>query len=252
MQNLSSVCGVVEDSGYAMAVLPDSPTAYWQMQETSGLPQDTSGNGHHMTSSVSTLEYRKTGALTSRCDVAMTGISGGGLIPTARVNSFSTAVDDITIEFWLYGPLQAWAKGGGWPFIIKNGSTWDGWDVRIPFGFPSYPHKFQIAMPNPTTHVPAVGTASSTYSTADWLHIVIVRTSGTWDYYVNGAIDTASASTATPAVPGVDGASHFDVYYDYYDYYSDSFATPKRGISHVAYYESALTSTQIADHYAAR
>lgn len=50
---------------YAAEVLADAPAAYYRMQESSGLPQDSSGNGRHMTASSGTAVYQQPGPIAS-------------------------------------------------------------------------------------------------------------------------------------------------------------------------------------------
>jgi hypothetical protein len=42
---------------------------------------------------------------------------------------------------------------------------------------------------------------ANTFSLNTWHHIVVLRRAGTWEYYYDGAVDTANAGGSTPNVP---------------------------------------------------
>ena len=89
-------------ASYATTVLADSPVAYWRLGESSGLPQDSSGNGRHTTASGGSPAYSQAGALAEDANTAI------GFVP-ASTPSFSAPDDNVysisttgvlSVEFW--------------------------------------------------------------------------------------------------------------------------------------------------------
>jgi hypothetical protein len=77
---------------YSSEVLADSPRGYWRMNEASGNPQDSSGNGLHMDTTTGTPIYSQTGAITS--DSTATAIR----LDIASSESF-TASDNALLHY---------------------------------------------------------------------------------------------------------------------------------------------------------
>ncbi len=225
MQNLLAPCGVVEDSSYAMEVLSDTPFCYWQCQDTSGDMTDSAGLGHDkpLTFSSNPPTYRVTGPLTSACDKAM---SRSAETLAIHFPIIDTSVDDISFEMWIYRGEASSADREIW----RNGAAdTNGWGVYLkPTGEFYY-----------ITSAGNVGSDSTALTQYDWSHIVVVRDSGTWSYYINGSVDVSNAGTDTPSTPAS----------------ANTFMNVGKTCemwAHVAYYTTALSSTQVADHYAAR
>lgn len=205
---------------YVSAVLADTPKAYWECQDASGNPQDSSGNGLHMTSVTGTPDYT---FATGPCgdDTCIRVIGGENLQRSSQV---STVTDNFTMELWY------WIEAGAGDEILCNGNrATNGWGIRSTSGT-----KFAglvcgiIVLSNCAASL-----------TAAWRHIVVVRESGTWKYYVDGSSDTSNAGTNAPNTPSgtvlVNGGTD---------------STQAR-YAHIAIYETALSSVQVAAHYAA-
>jgi hypothetical protein len=174
---------------YASVVLADSPEAFWQMNESSGFPQDSSGNGNHMTSvSAGGAVYSEPGPFGGAPSIKLPGgvnFQKGSPVTTV-VNNFSLEMfflfsDAVDNDRILYnGDLDS---DPGWGIDYQlSGSK-----IRALYG----------------------GVAWETESTASvddapdplWHHIVSVRDAGTTKYYFDGALDTANAGVDAPNAP---------------------------------------------------
>lgn len=228
--NLVSGCpSEVLDSAYAMEVWYDEPIAYWQCQDMIGPPKDCTGT-YPMTlvqggsGNRNNIAYRADGALTSSCDKSLsvgTGGDPGGVF--YRMDNITTVTDDFTIETWVY-------MDGAPPFADRV--YWTGSYGTDGFGVYMQTNRtFRYQLDNST-----FGSNSSALADG-WHHIVVVRDAGTWKYYVDGSVDVSNAGTDTPTAPSI--YTQFDV-------------GAHQRQSHVAFYESVLSPTRIAAHYAAR
>jgi len=84
---------------YVSEVLADSPSGYWRMNESSGQPQDSSGNGNNTTASFgSNYLYSQTGALAS--DPSSTSIFGNQIDFRAPDHATLDLGDVFTLECW--------------------------------------------------------------------------------------------------------------------------------------------------------
>jgi microcystin-dependent protein len=207
-------------SAYETEVLADSPYLYWESQDASGHLADASGNSRDTTTE-SVLTYQVGGPFFA--SLAIEKGNGGAAYRT----SASAATNNFTAEFWLY----LVSGGGGNRTIFANHNGGAGWDIYMPAS-----NKFAVVVQS----VGFMSQCAATLATATWYHVVVTRDSGTWKYYVNGAVDTSNAGTGAPSSAsggtiGIDSAaSALDIRF-----------------AHVAYYESALSSARVAAHYAA-
>lgn len=208
-------------SCYSATVLADGPKAYWECQEASGLPQDSSGNGLHMTSQDLTgggFGYREPGPF----DYGILA-NGGSRFLRAAV---STAVNNLTLEMWVKINLVTNPTQG----IFSWNSGANGFILAVTTNF----HFFIVVQGVATLSQSAVALPSGG-GRAGWSHVVVVRDAGTWKYYLNGQVDTANAGTSTPIAPT--GSTIFP-----------GGASVQSVVAHLAMYESVLTPTQIKDH----
>jgi hypothetical protein len=152
---------------YTTAVLADSPAAFWKLDEASGLPQDSSGNARHFTTTTGTPTYQQAGPFTGAYGILLQTTTNEGF--TRAV--FDTATDNVTIEAWLRQADGFTVAHNGANVVVTAGGT------------------------TVLSSVP-LGTDLVTYK-----QIVALRRSGTWEIYKDGDLfntgSTASISTPT-------------------------------------------------------
>lgn len=208
---------------YVDAVLANSPVGYWKMDESSGLPQDSSGNGNHMTAVTGSPSYQQAGPF------------GAGSIelaieyPSAANHEravVSTATANITVEMWVRrnGGTSAGSN------IFHHGTTSGGFEIE-------YSNTIGAFRGN----LPGVGTLGSMGTIPDttWTYIALRRETTTWTGYLIpvGGSDTVSVpGTASPGTPV--GNTRI----------LGTAATSTR-VAHLAYYESAVPWEQLGLRY---
>lgn len=205
---------------YEAAVAASSPTAWWKLDDASGPPVDSSGNGFDM-STENITEFQADGPFAGwegkaiRC-----GASAG----CSRAN-VGTATDNFTFECW----VQPVAISDNFQFFMSNQAAGQGWGVF--FGATWF---FQAI----SQGVAFEAVSAVPLVQGDWYHLVVLRRSGTWRYYLNGNVINTNAGTDTPngspTAFSLLGAPNLET-----------------RMSQAAYYETALSDTEIADHYAA-
>lgn len=206
-------------AAYISEVLSDSPKAFWPMQEASGLPQDFSGNGLHFTTNNGAGKtYGVSGPFS---DVVGITMPGGQNFQRTQV---STVQDNYTMEMW----MQYAASGGDDRLYMNGNGGSSGWGID----FSSGTGKIRGLLGGVTFLSESVAAVVS-----GWKHIVMVRESGTSKYYINGNLDTGNAGTNTPNAPS--GSTQVG---------SDTQVQATWALC--AIYETALSSTRIAAHYA--
>lgn len=200
-------------------IMADGPRALWGMQDFSGNPRDSSGNGLHMTSISGSADYREEGAID---DYSIRLIGGETM---ARSTEASTVTDNFTMI--LLVDLQA--LGGSDQLMFHNGNeATNGWGVRV-----ESDGQFRGL---------AGGVAELALSGAVCLakgHVLIhvIRRAGTWEYYCDGREQVANAGTTAPNAPSgtvVLGDVSIQTAY---------------GL--VAVIESAISAARVKAHYAA-
>ena len=208
---------------YAALVLASSPAVYWKCQEAAAHLQDSSGNGIHATTSTPVIDYSQLGP-TSMGDRSI--ILHGGSKITASTTAGS-AVNNITYEAFINVNIDQ----GNDSYIVYNGNpslTGSGicWRTST--------QNFAYLVGN-VAFGPAFAGATVL---ATWHHIAIVRSAGTWIYYRDGVVDTTNAGSSAPNVP----VGQFQLFPS---------VSQQFQMSHVAYYETALSAATIASHYLA-
>lgn len=207
---------------YAQAVLADSPRGFYKLDEFSGLPQDSSGNGNHMTSNPgpggTDQEYRLAGPWAGSYGIRQ---RGGRYFSR---NVISTQTDNFSIEVW-----WAFEAAGGDDVVVCNGSrSADGWGID----YNSATGNIRAIYGN----VAFEGNSSAFADVSEWNQIVLTRDSGTTKYYFNGALDTANAGTDTPLTPVTRWQIGSNV--------------QVQGIwSNVSLYNTALSLARVSAHY---
>jgi hypothetical protein len=205
------------------AVLLDSPLAFWELQDASGNPVDSSGNGLDFTSVLGSPTYEAAGPIS---DFAIEFAGGQG---TSRA-TISTVTDNFSIELFIY------------PVSVTNTSQtifYNGNGASNGFGLLTNYAASNFRLVAICGGVGFLAQFNTTLSVNTWYHVVVVRESTVWTYYVNGAVDLANAGTTSPNTPSggttkinTDSSVHFSAAY-------------------VAYYETPLSAAEVAAHYAA-
>lgn len=238
---------VVNDSPYALAVLNDSPTAYWQCQELNvigALPLDTSGNGWHMTTRFENWTFRnqqEPGPLTSQCNYGMTmdGNPLGGIVPNTSRPVFSTATASWTWEWWVSSLLVNWCNAFQPAFFRTGDGFSNGYWIKL-HSIPTYEPRIEVWSWGPSQQ----SAASALITTDEWHHLAVVCDSGNLRVLHQGVFLSSLGSIVPPSAPT--GVMNLEI-----DYQTAIPTTPNI-IEHIAYWDHALTDAQIATHYYAR
>jgi hypothetical protein len=205
--------------GYRSEVLADNPKGFWLLDEISGLPQDSSGNGNHMTAVFSGgHDYRRAGPITGSYGIWMQGGRFFTLSPTP-----CTVTNNFSMEFWFTHEAgdgdslfyNGFHNNRGWGEWIYNSTTrgflYGGVAFQTAIGFPD----------------------------VNWHQVVYVRDSGVTKNYLDGNLVNGNAGTDTPVSPS--GG----------DIRIGSTGNVQGIWSLCSIYETALSPTRIAAHYAA-
>ena len=210
---------------YVAAVLADAPVCFYKLDETSGNPADSSGNGNNITSVDGAPTYRQAGPLPGSFSIRTADSSQLNRTPTPSV-----VVNNFTMEAWvkLGGAVGAndsgvWNVGSagsnGWRLVLDTNGT------------------FQVIV-NPAT---ALANSAGVLTAAGFRLITIVRRAGTWEYWLDGAADTANAGTTAPGAPGANSMQWAqDLAANYQTFWSLG-----------SFYATALSAARIAAHYSA-
>lgn len=214
---------------YDATVLADSPVAYWPLQESTGTAADDLGP-HSLTGTYTGAFALAQPPIASGLGASTQfGVGGSGAwvdVPHNSLLDFSSG--SYSLELWLElasnGSLQALVctsiTTGSYALIIQSSN------------------KLGIF---PASGITSIGTTA--LATATPYHIVYTYDSvaNLSSVYVNGVLD----GTAIGGSPGPGGSSDFNIG-------SVAGGGPTLGnISNVAVYDSALSPTRIAAHYAA-
>lgn len=204
-------------AAYTAAVLGDSPVAYWKLDEASGLPQDSSGNGRHMTSkTIDGSHYEQTGPFSGWKSIVF---AGGEKASRSQV---STAINNFTYEGW----LRLEIVGDVNQALFSNQAGSSGWAILT---------RQSLQLRALLQGVAGEGEGSA-LTVNTWYHVVISRRAGSWLYFLNGAADGTSKGSDTPGGSPTSCTIHG----------GDSIQAHH---SHVAYYDSALSDSAILAHY---
>ena len=225
----------MSESAYVAAVLADSPAAYWKMNETSGLPLDSSGNGKDMTSSSGTIRSKSPGPF---ADTGSTGLDINTWCYRSIVNT-----TDVTWTVEAMVAVRSWSGAFGYPISWGDPSA-GGAGNGCAAGINGSTHKM-VAV----DHNQGVWAESSTVlSLCTWYMLTWVRTgkgASGGHYYVNGAAD-GNVTTFGPSggptgntlmnrtEPFLGLGQSIDAFY-----------------GHVSVYNTALSSTRVAAHWTA-
>ena len=220
-----STTGFTHTSAYRNQVLADEPLAYWRLGEPSGTSAaDASGNGNTGTYGGSPT-LGATGALAGDTDTATSfdGVNDNVSVPNNAVLNLNGS---FSIEFWAKqtsftnttpGILNKGASGTANGYLISAGNT----------GILSFKR-------NNVTLATAAGSLTTAYK-----HFALTYDGTTVRWYVNGVAGTSSAL----ALPANASAAALTIGLgDAGQYANDA-------IDDVAIYQTALSTTRIAEHY---
>lgn len=220
-------------TAYDTAVLADSPVSYWETMEalSSSAAADAADSNPGTYTGSPTMAQAGPGSQ-GNCGVSLNGSSQYINIPDA---ANLRIVGNITLELWIKptnfsnfnymldkdgaGGPAPWSfrleQTTGIPFLLWNGSS--------PFGV----------------------TGSSAPSTGVWSHIAVTLSGTTCTHYLNGS---ANGSGTMPGSQSGDGGNSVQVGARH-DLNSITFFTGL--VAKPAIYNTAVSSTRIAAHYAA-
>lgn len=215
---------------YSSEVLADSPLVYLKFDETSGTSlADASGNSRAATlgGSGSTLATASLG--TGIAGTSIT-VNGSGTI-TIPHDATLDAVTSFTAEFL----MKSSTGGSSYRYLARKGEGGDGWCIRYhnnnfnPFAYTSggiiFPSDTAASLADGVTH-----------------HIVLTLNGAVLTLYIDNSAATSATGTGTQATnvsdikiatAGWDGPGYVGV------------------VDEFAFYNTALSTTRIAAHYAA-
>lgn len=226
-KSLQAVFNVAWPTGsYPAEVLADSPRAYYRLGEASGNPQDSSGNGNHVTAVGGTPSYGITGALTTDSDTAVS-LDGSTEYFTAPDHSSLDLGDVFTLDAWIIrGPTGA-ERG-----IVSKG--YSAYYMRVnASGYLQLLSSSQYELATSTIEVPGTG----------WHHVAASRDDSAICLYIDG-VDVTAASPDLFHAP-IDNTHPLTIG-------ADGNGTTERfngSIDEVAVYPTVLSPTRILAHY---
>lgn len=210
-------------------MLADSPSALWKCQDASGNAVDSSGNSRDMTTTSGTPTYQVTGPHSVDYGIQF---NADGMSRTA----VNTATNNLSYELWYkINSLVAQSR------MVTDNSARTLANTGGTNGYGLFTTSSGDGLFNTCGNVASQSTMLTTFSTGVWYHIVVVRDSGTWKYYVNGELDTQNAGTSTPnAIIG--GITKIG---------TTQATPPDHSIAYCAYYTTVITPASIRARYLA-
>jgi hypothetical protein len=222
----ASEISVGTEGFYPGAVMADKPVAYYRMGESSGQPQDFSGNGNHTTTVTGTPAYSQPGAIADE---------NGAIRFQGTTNNQFTAPDHPTLDVGDLFTVEAWIKlaatGQYHEIVNKGGGT------------------FQLDVSDiGSIRLAEAGIAIICYSsvaitdTTTWHHIVATKDGVNFKIYLDNVDVTISAGGATCG-SGTEALFIGNLYAGGFP--ANAF------LDEIAVYPTYLSATRIAAHYAA-
>lgn len=213
---------------YSLEVLADSPGAYWRMNEASGQPQDSSGNGNHTVGVSGTPIYSQPGLIS---DPSARSIR----LEAASVEYF-WAADSATLSYADTFTLEAWVKRA------SLSAAEEGLVVRLSQGGGMYLEPANTLMIAKSEVAVIANSTTTIADTTNAHHVVVTKNGATTKLYIDGVDRTGAVTDATCVDNdqnvwiGIEGPGYasFDGY-----------------ISEVAVYPTALSAARIQAHYVA-
>ena len=209
---------------YASEVLADSPRAWYRMNEASGLPQDSSGNGNHADEVAGTPVYNQTGPITN--DGAAKAITLGG-------SAYFGIPDAVSLDLGQLFTLEGWVKRGvtgvEGAILVK----YSGYGIFIDSGN-------HLAYGWSNVGYIVVSTTTIT-DTTTWHHLVATKNGTTSHLYIDNVDRTGTVTDLTIA----DNANKLYIG-------SESTATIINAtVAELAVYPTELSAARVSAHYTA-
>ena len=231
LYNASRIAPAPSDS-YGSTIAGDHPLAYWRLAETSGpTAANSAADGAYPGVPVGGITYGVTGALNGDSETAITLNGSTGEIELPAITA-STA--NVTLECWVnisantHGALiKIGTSSGGYGIGIGNG-TWDSSGNSL-IGLYEY-DRWLTSSSNPTL------------SFNTWHHVaLVIDGSGNPTLYLDGT--AYAVSTGAPLAPS--GMSYIG------NDPADSTRWIAASVEEATVYPTALSASQIDDHYLA-
>jgi hypothetical protein len=234
---------------YVDVVLADQPLAYWRLDDPNGSMSaaDRSGNGH-LGTYVGNVLYQQMGAITNDPSSRSVYLNSGGT-STGYVSAAGAAFNfpgqaSFSLEAWVQPLVIDTMYRGVVSDEILSGSSKEGYvvylggftDGGVGIGYDRYGDSGSTPLHD----------AGAVLQNAGWFHIVAVydgSSTPTMSLYVNGGL---SASSPTPRL-----IQPFSCQFDIGATLCGASGPFQGYIAEVAVYGTALSATQVQNHYAA-
>jgi len=213
--------------------LTDNIAAYWKFDENTGTTvSDATGNGNTGTFAGSGTKWG-TGIIGSAGNFLKTDTTPETVALSANPTS---VVDNFTVAGWIK-PVIPQATDNG--FIFYNGDDSAGWGLGVGANYGGGGSKLIGLFGSVAWEDPSI-----TLSNGVWVHVAMIRRSGTLYFYKNGVQTTGA--TNTPASPYSGVAS---VGYETDSNHTTKFRAFSGLIDELGVWSRALTSTEITQLY---
>ena len=224
------------NNSYAATILGDSPTAYYQLNDTGSTAADSSGNGLNGTVGNGVTEGAAGLLLTSNVTaMGFPGTSASSGIVSVPQTTMLQPANAVSLEAWIRFPsnpaLWAVAVGYGTDAVFAPYNIWFDYNNEIAAQWDLSSGQFYIVDPTPLQ-------PNTTY------HVVSTYDGTNARLYVNGAL--VASGTKPGTLTGYTSGYGFAIGDD------AGFSDPgfKGTVAQVAVYAGkALTSTQVIKHY---
>ena len=225
----SSGAGIQGPNEYFTSTLSNGAIGFWRLGESSGLPQDSSGNGHHVTTVSGNPTYGHTGPLSNDSTTCMDFDHVGDALTVPYSAALNTA--QLTIEAWI--KVEGSAGVGRPIFVTRSATSISGAYMQISAG-----NSFDTILYDAGGIAARVVNVASPV-TSLWYYMAMAYDGTTLTQYINGvptgtSVDTYVPNTTADLYIGKEstGTSFFD-----------------GKIANVAYYNTALSAATISNRY---
>lgn len=164
-------------------ILAEGPSAWYKLDDASGNPVDSSGNGAHMDSITGAPSYQQGAPFPGGQSVLIHNADR-----FTRSTQVTTLTDNVTIELWVNVVTQVGdayvynGNGGGNGYGLMGGSA--GTTVRALLGGVNF-----------------LSDSNGIVPTYAWSMINLVRRATVWEYWINGRKDSSSPGSTSPNLP---------------------------------------------------